>query len=381
MSRVPPLRQLQRPNTTGAGFYARESSESDSLGSNKVAHQVADPDSLGSDKVAHQVADQAPLSSTVTVQQTQLGSPLSSELGSHKVAISKQEHVDLLRGKEREALLFFFDECRVAGGLVTNAITIELIAHHLVVTKNRARNVINRLQMKGLITRAGGIRGNGGWSKYQLPNTVFQKLMLVAEMRHKVANRYPLSSTKVADQVADEVADGLRRRSNINNLTSSSVIDPAWNEIDIEPLADIRFTRDHVVQVARKGMMNPEMFQNSVNHFAFDLLRNNKGKNISSPLGYFMGAILKGMPYAAPANYESPQMEAIRIYHEGQMAQAVQLEALERKIINAKFEAWERALSPTERERLSPVSPKGGGLAQRAELHNHFCEFVFPNLE
>ena len=97
---------------------------------------------------------------------------------------------------------------------------------------------------------------------------------------------------------------------------ASKDFNPAWAEIDCESLNEIRFGRGHVTQIARDGRLTPEELQDSIYAFAFDLEHNGKAKGMTKPpLNYFMGILRKG-PYAAPANYEPPEIRQRRLYLE-----------------------------------------------------------------
>src|SRR5438309_1730772 len=84
---------------------------------------------------------------------------------------------------------------------------------------------------------------------------------------------------------------------------------------------EIRFGRHQVAQIAREGKFSPDELQDSIYAFAFDLSENGKAKTITGvPLNYFMGILRRG-PYAAPSNYESPEVRQKRLYLESKEKQ------------------------------------------------------------
>ena len=88
-----------------------------------------------------------------------------------------------------------------------------------------------------------------------------------------------------------------------------------WLEIDIEPLKKVGFTRTHLFQIASQKKLTPQMAQDSIYTFAFDLENNKKHENIKKdPVNYFMEILRSGQPYAPPSNYEAPQDKARRQY-------------------------------------------------------------------
>ena len=105
--------------------------------------------------------------------------------------------------------------------------------------------------------------------------------------------------------------------SETENIDSESLLLSEWGTINIEPLAEIGFSKHHLIQIARQNKLAPIVVQDSIHAFAFDLKENNKGKSLKTgSLNYFMGILRNGNPYAAPSNYESPESRAMRIYLE-----------------------------------------------------------------
>jgi len=67
-----------------------------------------------------------------------------------------------------------------------------------------------------------------------------------------------------------------------------------WQSIDIEPLSEIGFTKNHLTQIALQLGLLPKDVQDSIHVFAFDLKENEKRKDIKGdPIGFFMGILRK----------------------------------------------------------------------------------------
>lgn len=130
-----------------------------------------------------------------------------------------------------------------------------------------------------------------------------------------------LGSNKVADRVAAAPSSSslIELDQNLKTTTSDPELpidakvhlSPEWAVVDTSPLSEIGFTPNHFNQLVKAGKFSADEVQDFIYFFAFDLKSNGKGRKIKGPpVNFFMGILQKGMPYAAPENYESPEAEA-----------------------------------------------------------------------
>ena len=156
-------------------------------------------------------------------------------------------------------------------------------------------------------------------------------------------------------------------------------LSPEWAAIDVSPLADINFGYSHLIQLARQAKLSAAEVQDSIQFFAFDLRRNGKGRELKGPpLNFFMGIIRKGIPYAPPENYESPEQVARRIYLNGKRRIEEQRLAEEREIQDLEFSEWRRGLTHAQVTGLVPDVVRDIAPARESSLRVHFDEQVWP---
>jgi hypothetical protein len=171
---------------------------------------------------------------------------------------------------------------------------------------------------------------------------------------------------------------------NINTTTKEAVdnlLPSDWQAIDCEPLAVIGFTPYHLAQLMKKTPLTPQIVQDSIHAFAFDLAHNDKRSKLkSSALNYFMGVLTRTGPYSFPENYESPQDQALRLYLDRQAAVKQKREALEQQAFDYAFEAWLSTLAEAEKQRLLPAmfGKTESEAPKRAMWKHHFKENVWP---
>ena len=130
----------------------------------------------------------------------------------------------------------------------------------------------------------------------------------------------------------------------------------------------------------RDGKLSSESVQDSIHYFAFDLNKNNKRKEINGhPLNFFMGILRRGMPYAAPANYESPQDQILRKNLVAKRLQSEKRSQMEAEIKEIEFEEWYSKLSEEEKLERVPMLPREGS-GRKAVMRSQFDEHIWPEL-
>jgi hypothetical protein len=163
---------------------------------------------------------------------------------------------------------------------------------------------------------------------------------------------------------------------------AATQLSPEWQEVECSPLSEIGFTQTHLVQIIRQNVLKPEVVQHSIYAFAFDLRVNGKAKEVrGAPLNYFMGTLRKGIEYAPPENYETPQAEARRKRIEYLERAEQRKREDEQKILDLEFLSWKRGLSEAQIAPLVPEWARKPGQIQDSALKSHFEENVWPELQ
>jgi hypothetical protein len=164
--------------------------------------------------------------------------------------------------------------------------------------------------------------------------------------------------------------------SNINTTTNKdgkeqNQLFEKWKNIDIEPLSMIGFAKIHLNQIASQNILSPQIIQDSIYAFAFDLQKNDKLKTIKGdPINFFMGIIRNGKPYVPPSNYESPQDKAMRLYAEKMKEIEQKRSSIEKEAINLAFNEWFPRLTDSQKRELLPENMRVGARLEK----NKFLE-------
>ena len=299
-----------------------------------------------------------------------------------------------LSGLQRGTVLFMYSLCRAAGTRETENVRLDMIASSLKTTTGAVKETIKRLVAKGFLQRLDYRAGRGGFSSYLLPEGVYRQLFEL-ETGNKLGTNREHSGNKLGAQLGTQLGTSVPSSSSSLILEdfkttttgelelfegAASLLTPEWRAVDCSPLSEIGFTETHLNQLAKHGKLAASEVQDSIHFFAFDLKRNGKGRELKGPpLNFFMGIIRKGLPYAPPENYESPEQIARRTYLDGKRRIEEQRLAEEREMRDLEFSEWRRGLSQAQITGLVPEVVLDIAPARESSLRVHFEEQVWPN--
>jgi hypothetical protein len=296
-----------------------------------------------------------------------------------------------LVGLQRKIILFIYENCKLCGDKITRPIAIEHLAKHCESTELSAQKTIQRLEKKLVIYRAEYKNGRSGWTKYGLPESIFQEL-IHNEAYEKLTLKLGQSSDKPKTELRTELRTSSPSSSSVinNKETTTSeqsendselFLSAEWEVINILPLANIGFSKHHLKQIASQNKLSISIVQESINAFAFDLKQNNKAKTLkTSPLNYLMGILRNGIPYSPPPNYESPEDRAMRTYLEQKRTLDQKRNAMEEELLQAEFSEWRSTLTHEQIDKILPEDVKNSTLApaKTACLRTYFKTEIWP---
>ena len=264
-------------------------------GSKEVAKEVANDPQTGSKEVAESSSTLPTILKTGSkrvAKRVAEGVANDPQTGSKRVA---NGDFDTLIGKEKTVLLFMAEDCRINGSLVTCPLTRERIAEILNTTSNRAKNVIFRLHEKHVISTAESKTGRGGWTKFRLEKTVFQKALIQLTGSKGVSNDPQTGSKGVAKRVANRVAElpivVVPNSLSLKTTTTETSNGDAPCFVIPNELSGM-VSRRQLAQFVLDEKISEYELQMSLDAFAFDL--KNKlvsTKHTANPVGLLIGAI------------------------------------------------------------------------------------------
>jgi len=276
-----------------------------------------------------------------------------------------------LSGHQKIIFTFILERCLSRGLLSSGMVTSETLTSITNTSLSMVNTSIQRLVDKKLVCRENGKRGRGGFYCFGLT----QKVKDAAVEYRRLATLDNTEVSKMENQFENY---------ELSNNRKYSSLPKEWEEIDIEPLSHISFSRGHLVQLYKQGDIDFQTIQDSIYHFAYDLEQNNKAASItkSSPIGYFMGILKRTGLYNAPQNYESPKDKALREMVERKKAEKEKRDAMIKELLNIAFDDWQEKLSQEEKEKYIPEDIRKSRLsgAKNSSLKSYFTEHVWPQV-
>ena len=302
-----------------------------------------------------------------------------------------------LVGLQKKIILFLYDNCKKIRSKETEPLSLEYLANQLNICLGSVKTTIRRLQVKNLIKRIDFKNGRGGWSRYEVPNELFSEIMQL-ETEHKInisriQTKYK-TDTEVNTNFLSSSGNYIHKTTTTEDTQNTNQTQPKlpveWQNIDIEPLSPIGFLKTHLSQIASQNKLSPEIVQDSIYAFAFDLQENNKAKSIKGdPINFFMGILRKVGPYVTPSNYESPQDKSMRLYLENKLAIEQRRAKAEKEAINLAFNDWFSELTDEQKIEFLPEMLRhntnseklGKSKILESSARNHFEAVIWPEIK
>lgn len=239
------------------------------------------------------------------------------------------------------------------------------------------RTSIKRLQKKSILLKSHGERGRHGNTQVIMPNFIVKECF-------NLFNCIPQSLDEIGYRNGNDNRNDISYSSSnyiINKNTTTEGMNKnlnlpeEWLAIDITPLEHINFSKTQLKQLSDKNI--PEIVQESINHFAYDL--ENGSKKYQDPLNVFMGVLRKGNAWTA-SGYESPKNKALRLYAEKTKHENEFREKTIEDLMVLEFDRWKENLSREEINNIIPEKDrnfcKENSAPWNAALKLHFKENV-----
>ena len=325
---------------------------------------------------------------------SKVNSKLNSKVNSNlTLKLTQKSELDYqlkeLTDLQKKVLLYIYDLSKTNADRISDPIYFKTACLNLNIKKNSLRITITRFIERAYLYRVNFVNGRNGYSTYRLTDEIYNK---IAKVNSKVNSNLTQSNSNLFSNNNNLInKDNIIITSSGEEIVSTKNqeilfdLSDDWTAIDVTPLEKIKFTENHVLQLSKKSKLSPEIIQDSIKAFAFDLFENKLIETIKTPLKMIMGLLIKGQPYNPPDNYESEKDRAMRLYYEKKRRDEDVRRQREEKLIEIELSSWTVGLSETEKElfvsegykKLNPES----GMAKKimeADLKSYFLENVWP---
>jgi hypothetical protein len=286
----------------------------------------------------------------------QSGSATGSTIGSKVVANWEQTGSKLgakitfseLVGLQRDIIIFICHECKKSRSRITEALTLEYMAKSIKRSAGAVKNAIGRLEKKSCLIRVEFKNGRGGWSRYEVPDSIYHDALRIETGSKPVANWEQTGSKLVAQPVAQPVANASCSSSFKDLKITTTELSDEWN-FDIATYAQFGFTKTQIKQLATSGVISSTDVEQSLIEFSYDLDNNALPSIKTTKINFLMGLLWKGQAYVS---------EGFKNEQDAMIAEMASRASKKREsLLKAKFEAWESGLGGDERKEIEKRLP------------------------
>jgi predicted transcriptional regulator len=281
-----------------------------------------------------------------------------------------------LIGLQKNLIIFIYNSCKLERNKSTQALTLEHLKDTFKASAGTVKTTIRRLERKNCIKRISFKNGRGGWSKYELTESLFMELLQL-ESSNKLVTKWEQSGNKLVSEPVTEPVTSLPSSSSIN-ITTTNYKAGALAKIELtEALTSLGFNQGHVEQLLRDSSLSSEEIQNSLNAFAFDLGFEDVKRKVRSPIGLIMKLLKNGQAYISEKGYESEEDRLYRELIERADKKNEEKKNLKAKLVEVKFEEWLDNISDDDKRNMAEPIGEFMGLLHREELKEYFKREVY----
>ena len=310
--------------------------------------------------------------------------PTTNSPQSYNKPTTKQSIISLV-GLQKRIVLFLYELCRAKGMREIQNISIVWLSESCETTIRSAQETIRRLEKKGFILRKEYKNGRGGWTNYELPDSVYKELFQF-ETYNKLPTKLQQTPNKLPAQPTTEPTTTLSSSSSVLNINNKTTTQPTletsdWIEsINLEAVQSVGITRSVLKRcLDLYPILNPENLEDLVCRFA-EFMKEPKNR-VQNARGFFIGLAKQLSEGITPLDHiETANDRLMREYTEKLREKKERQEKLDREAMEFEFETWLETLEPSKQIELIPENRflKQGSAPHRAALKQHFSETIWP---
>ena len=241
------------------------------------------------------------------------------------------------------------------------------LASEMGLSTNTLRVSLERIINKKIIIRKPGVMGRNGLSKFKIPNQVL-KYKNEIEQNKKVCSKHNNNNTITTISLKE-------------NIQISSETGKWWEKLNLLPLEKYGFKHAQFQQLS--NLNQPEVIQESINHFAWGLEFNPKNEKYKNNPSRILISILKKGCAWIEDGYKDPQEIAMEKLIEVKNKSMVRKKKLEEEVFLLDLEEWISLLSSDDIEKIAPKKIKNDLTPQKSRLNKYFKENIWskkPNI-
>ena len=277
-----------------------------------------------------------------------------------------------LRGIQFKIFSYVINSCTKNNSLESEKLYTPEIAEIIGCSHNSVKTSIQRLIDKGLLIRKKGKTSSGGFTLLSVTREVYMTARNIKSFYVSVE----------APWVLQEWPGNYHHAPDTNQTAIDIKLPKEWQDIDIQPLAKIGLSLQHMVMLYQTEKVSPEIVQESINAYSWGIEHNSEAyKKYKNHLTVFLGVLKKGGSWVESA-YESPQDIAFKNMIALRRQQKDKQDKMIDELVEVEFPQWRSLLDKTQ---INTIIPSGIGISSYSIeplLKSHFKrEVLIPRLK
>jgi len=287
-----------------------------------------------------------------------------------------EQEIISLSGKQKIIFETVVEICSARNNSSTGPVQTASLASVAQTTTGTIKTMLMRLIKKKLLIRFPGKNAKGGYVNLGVTPTILDLVNSIKESNKQnlfvsdliIANRYQKG---ISQEYISSNSNYINTTTNLNRR--SEQIPPEWENINFDPLTHIGFSKTQIKQIVEKN--DPEVVQESINHFAFGLEHNSKVKKYDDPLNVLMGVLRKGQGWVEK-DYRSAIEIAQEKLFQNKRAELERKKSLEEEAFKLALSEWDSGITEEERKKIT-VRTNGDLTPPNAKLSKYFRDHVW----
>ena len=256
-------------------------------------------------------------------------------------------------GKEREFLIFTFQQIIHSGTDRTLPLSTDALRATFDLTSARLTNIVKRLCAKGVLLVHKGQRGKGGWRVFGLPQNIYQDIRQSTSLSDPIKEQLGSNrgAYKGATKGAEPSSSSSLSNSSLNEDTTKTE-ESVWVSIpeSLKGLVSVAQMRNLV----KSGAVDEATLEDSLFGFAHDLANNLVRSKTGNPIGLLVGAIKNG-GYISQHYLANKKAELLEIQKRNAELKQVR-DDYENEKLNVEFEKFQAEFPEKFEELKSTLS-------------------------
>jgi hypothetical protein len=244
------------------------------------------------------------------------------------------------------------------------------LAAQLGLSVNVLRVSIGRIVAKNLLVREPGFMGRNGSSNFKIPNVIIKYKDEISQIKKTLGEHNSVNTVSNIEKDS-QIQTSVSQEMFLRNSQDTNW----WNKLNLSPIEDYGFKHAQFKQL--DGLNNPEVIQESINHFGWGLENNNKNEKYKeNPSRILLSVLKKGSAWIEDG-YKDPKELAMEQLIESKKRSIERKKKLEEEIYSMALDEWIESLTQEEIESIAQRKNSTDITPQRAKLSLHFKENIW----